>query len=132
VLGLENIVSSPWSDEVAAYVTFAELEELLPGVDARFVEKAATLGLLEVEGDRLRVPSPRLLHPGPELLPAVGRRGHPVPTATGGPTATQHHPAPALEKTWLPGDAMIAGSLDPAIIVSPVDPAMPDTSRRSG
>jgi hypothetical protein len=38
---------------VPAYVTFAELEERLPGVDARFVEKAATLGVLEVEGDRL-------------------------------------------------------------------------------
>jgi DNA-binding transcriptional MerR regulator len=75
VLGLENIVSSPWSDEVPAYITFAELEELLPGVDRRFVEKAAALGLLEVEGDRLRVPSPRLLHAGAELL-AAG-----VPTA---------------------------------------------------
>jgi hypothetical protein len=81
VLGLENIVISPWSDEVPAYVTFAKLDERLPGVDARFVEKAATLGVLEVEGDGLRVPSPRLLHPGASLLPAVGRRGHPCRAA---------------------------------------------------
>jgi DNA-binding transcriptional MerR regulator len=70
VLGLENVVSSPWSDEVPAYITFAELEELLPGVDPGFVENAAGLGLLEVEGDRLRVPSPRLLHAGAELVAA--------------------------------------------------------------
>ena len=70
VLGLENVVSSPWSDEVPAYISFAELEELLPGVDRRFVERAARLGLLEVEGDRLRVPSPRLLHAGAELAAA--------------------------------------------------------------
>jgi DNA-binding transcriptional MerR regulator len=75
VLGLENIVSSPWSDEVPAYITFAEFEELFPDVDPGFVEKAAALGLLEVEGDRLRVPSPRLMHAGAELL-AAG-----VPTA---------------------------------------------------
>ena len=70
VLGLENVVSSPWSDEVPAYISFAELEELLPGVDRRFVERAARLGLLEMEGDRLRVPSPRLLHAGAELVAA--------------------------------------------------------------
>jgi DNA-binding transcriptional MerR regulator len=75
VLGLEDAVSSPWSDEVPAYISFAELDELLPGVDPGFVDKAAVLGLLEVEGDRLRVPSPRLLHAGAELL-AAG-----VPTA---------------------------------------------------
>jgi DNA-binding transcriptional MerR regulator len=70
VLGLENVVSSPWSDEVPAYISFAELEELLPGVDRRFLERAARLDLLEVEGDRLRVPSPRLLHAGAELAAA--------------------------------------------------------------
>jgi len=53
-----------------AYISFAELEELLPGVDRRFVERAGRLGLLEVEGDRLRVPSPRLLHAGAELVVA--------------------------------------------------------------
>jgi DNA-binding transcriptional MerR regulator len=70
VLGLEDVVTSPWSDEVPAYISFAELEELLPGVDRRFVEQAARLGLLEVEGERLRVPSPRLLHAGAELVAA--------------------------------------------------------------
>jgi DNA-binding transcriptional MerR regulator len=70
VLGLENVVSSPWSDEVPAYISFSELEKLLPGVDRRFVERATRLGLLEVEGDRLRVPSPRLLHAGAELVAA--------------------------------------------------------------
>jgi DNA-binding transcriptional MerR regulator len=70
VLGLEDVVSSPWSDEVPSYVTVAELEELLPGIDRRFVDKAIGLGLLEPEGDRLRVPSMRLLHAGAELVAA--------------------------------------------------------------
>jgi DNA-binding transcriptional MerR regulator len=70
VLGLENVVSSPWSDEVPTYITLADFEELFPSVDAHFVEEAATLGLLEVEGDRLRVPSPRLLRAGAELVAA--------------------------------------------------------------
>jgi DNA-binding transcriptional MerR regulator len=75
VLGLENVVSSTWSDEVPSFITFAEFAQLFPGVDARFVEDAAAIGLLEVEGNRLRVPSPRLLHAGAELV-AAG-----VPTA---------------------------------------------------
>ena len=67
VLGLENVVSSPWSDEVPSYLTYAEFDELFPGIDPGFAQKAAALGLLEVEDDRLRVPSPRLLHAGAEL-----------------------------------------------------------------
>jgi DNA-binding transcriptional MerR regulator len=70
VLGLEDVVSSPWSDEVPSYVSVTELEELLPGIDRRFVDRAISLGLLEVEGDQLRVPSPRLLHAGAELVAA--------------------------------------------------------------
>jgi len=59
VLGLENVVSSPWSDEVPAYISFAELEELLPGVDRRFVERAARLAAIRPARDWLSVRSCR-------------------------------------------------------------------------
>jgi DNA-binding transcriptional MerR regulator len=70
VLGLEHVVTTPWSDEVPAYVTGEELEELFPGVDSRFIERAVALGILEPEDGRMRVPSPRLLHAGAELIAA--------------------------------------------------------------
>jgi DNA-binding transcriptional MerR regulator len=71
VLGLEDVVTSPWSDEVPSSVTMDELESLFPGVDPGFVDEALERGLLESEGGgRLRVPSPRLLHAGAELYAA--------------------------------------------------------------
>jgi DNA-binding transcriptional MerR regulator len=78
VLGLEDVVTSPWSDEVAAWITLEELGELFPGADPGFVDEAIALGLLEPEPaqeprqrhGRLRVPSPRLLHAGAELYAA--------------------------------------------------------------
>ncbi|MGH9246850.1 MAG: MerR family transcriptional regulator [Acidimicrobiales bacterium] len=70
VLGLEHVVTSPWTDEVPTYITLEELVELFPGAEARFAQEAAALGLLEAEGPRLRVPSPRLLHAGAELYAA--------------------------------------------------------------
>jgi DNA-binding transcriptional MerR regulator len=70
VLGLEDVMTSPWSDEVAASMTVAELEALFPGADPGFVDRAIALGLLEADNERLRVPSPRLLHAGAELYAA--------------------------------------------------------------
>jgi DNA-binding transcriptional MerR regulator len=70
VLGLEDVVTSPWSDEVAAWVTVDELAELFSGADPEFVDEAIALGLLEPDHGRLRVPSPRLLHAGAELYAA--------------------------------------------------------------
>ena len=99
VLGLEDIVSSPWSDEVPTYLTSAEFEELFPGIDPGFVEKAAALGLLEVEDDRLRVPSPRLLHAGAELL-AAGFRPRPCST-TPAPCDVTWNGSPVDSFGWL-------------------------------
>jgi DNA-binding transcriptional MerR regulator len=70
VLGLEDVMTSPWSDEVPSSVSVAELEELFPGADPSFVDDAVELGLLEPDGGRLRVPSPRLLYAGAELYAA--------------------------------------------------------------
>jgi DNA-binding transcriptional MerR regulator len=76
VLGLEQAVTGPWSDEIAGYVTGDELAEMFAGleIDADAFERARRLGLIEIEGDRFRVPSPRLLHAGADLI----RAGFPV------------------------------------------------------
>lgn len=76
ILDLESAVGLPWSDEVVAYVTAARLAELFgdqatPANIARSVD----LGLLEPDGARYRVPSPRLLNAGAELVAA----GMPLP-----------------------------------------------------
>jgi DNA-binding transcriptional MerR regulator len=69
VLGLEAALTGPWSDEIPAYLTRAEIDEMY-GADSsdETVARAVSLGLVEPEGDRYRVPSPRLLHAGAELV----------------------------------------------------------------
>lgn len=71
LLGLEAALVQPWSDEQAASITFEELTALF-GDDAAALREAVKLGLLEPEegGERFRVPSPRLLHAGAELVAA--------------------------------------------------------------
>src|SRR4051812_1818069 len=71
VIGLEAAITGPWSDEIPGYVTQDDLDEMYgeeSSPDA--VARAVSLGLIEPEGDRYRVPSPRLLHAGVELVSA--------------------------------------------------------------
>ncbi len=71
VLGLEAVLTSPWSDEIPGYVTAAELVETFGDESTvETVAHAVRAGVLEPEGDRFRVPSPRLLHAGKELVSA--------------------------------------------------------------
>lgn len=92
LLGLEAALVRPWSDEPASELRpdelltlFAELgppggeadapataAELLAGPS---VQEAVGLGLIEVDGDEIRVLSPRLLRIGAELV----RAGIPLP-----------------------------------------------------
>ncbi|GAC1330702.1 MAG: MerR family transcriptional regulator [Mycobacteriales bacterium] len=77
VLGLADVLTTPWSDEIADYVTGKQLLDLF-GPDAPVPEllaRALSQRLLEVEGERFRVRSPRLLHAGAELVAA----GIPLP-----------------------------------------------------
>lgn len=69
LLGLGTEVAAPFSDEVADVGTPAEIAERygLPLDDPVAAAEALAFGLVEVAGDRLRVPSPRLLHAGIEL-----------------------------------------------------------------
>jgi DNA-binding transcriptional MerR regulator len=78
ILDLESAVGHPWSDEIPAYVTVDRLREMFGDeVTAGNLDRAVTLGLLEPDGARYRVPSPRLLSAGAELT-AAGMRLHAV------------------------------------------------------
>jgi DNA-binding transcriptional MerR regulator len=72
IFDLESVLGDPWSDEVPGYVTTGELSDLFGGeVTEENLDRAVALGVLEPDGDRFRVPSPRLLSAGAELV-AVG------------------------------------------------------------
>jgi hypothetical protein len=71
VLDLESAVGHPWSDEISGHVTGEQLRESFGAEDtAENRARAVTLGLLEPDGDRYRVPSPRLLSAGVEMVAA--------------------------------------------------------------
>ncbi|GAB3658398.1 MerR family transcriptional regulator [Actinocorallia lasiicapitis] len=75
VLGLEQVLTSPWSDEIPGWATIDELiatfgpEATSAEIEQRLA-RTIELGLIEPDGDRFRVPSPRLLHVGAELVAA--------------------------------------------------------------
>lgn len=73
VLGFEQALTAPWSDEEPQVVSPAYLFELFPESATRpdLVLRSVELGLLEPEGPAVRLPSPRLVHAGAELV-AVG------------------------------------------------------------
>lgn len=71
LLGLESAVSSPWSDEVPNYVTLPQLIKKFHGnFSTKALKKAVELDIVRPEGMRYRVPSPRMLHAGAELVAA--------------------------------------------------------------
>jgi DNA-binding transcriptional MerR regulator len=80
LLGLEKVLTDPWSDETPGLIDTAELVEMF-GQEPESDELGALLrlaqehGFLVAEGDRFKVPSPRLLHVGAELVAA----GIPLP-----------------------------------------------------
>ncbi|KAF0809038.1 hypothetical protein A167_02248 [Alcanivorax sp. S71-1-4] len=71
ILGLEVVVTSPWSDEAPSYISYEELLEYFGDhLTQEVLLKAVNLGYIIPEGDRLRVPSPRVLSAGRELVAA--------------------------------------------------------------
>ena len=71
VLGVEEAITGPWSDEVPDYIGADELLGLFGGgLTPNDLSRAIELGLLTPDGDRYLVPSPRLLHAGAELVAA--------------------------------------------------------------
>jgi DNA-binding transcriptional MerR regulator len=72
IFDFESAIGDPWSDEVPGYMTTGELTDLFGAeVTRENLDRAVALGMLEPDGDRFRVPSPRLLSAGAELV-AVG------------------------------------------------------------
>lgn len=68
ILGLAQAISSPWSDETPRHFSLPELLKLYGVVmNPRTLGKVIELGLLEVDGTRLRAPHPRILLAGAEL-----------------------------------------------------------------
>lgn len=70
LLGLENAIAAPWSNEVEARMTAQQLAELFGPVDAEVMRQAIKVGLFKPDGDRFAVPSPRALEIGAELVKA--------------------------------------------------------------
>jgi DNA-binding transcriptional MerR regulator len=72
VLGLEEVLTTAWSDEMASYVTAEELLEMYgeEGLTPETLAMSIEQELIVPEGDRYRVPSPRLLHAGSEMVKA--------------------------------------------------------------
>jgi DNA-binding transcriptional MerR regulator len=71
LMGLEEAVTSPWSDEVPTYMTPEELLTLFgSAASLEALTEAVEMEILEIDGDRFKVNSPRLLHAGAELAAA--------------------------------------------------------------
>ena len=72
VLGFEDALTAPWSDEAPGRVDADQLRRMFPetGDEPGFVRRAVDLGLLVPEDEEWRVPSPTLLRVGAELVAA--------------------------------------------------------------
>jgi len=71
LLGLEEAITSPWSTELPDHVTLADLARMFgPQVRPSRIRRAVQLGILQRDGTRFLVPSPRLLRVGAELVQA--------------------------------------------------------------
>ena len=71
LLGLEAAITSPWSDEAPEHMSLAQLMKDFGKVftPSAFVQ-AKALGIIEIDGLRVRVPSKRLLFAAKELVAA--------------------------------------------------------------
>lgn len=73
VLGFEEVLNAPWSDEQPERYSLERLLQLFPEAaeDGRLVERSIELGLLVPAGDEFEAPSPELIRIGAALV-AVG------------------------------------------------------------
>jgi DNA-binding transcriptional MerR regulator len=67
LLGLENALTSPWSDEVPSHITLPELMKTFGGVSPDTLRKVIELGVLQPDGLRFLMPSPRMIQAAGEL-----------------------------------------------------------------
>jgi DNA-binding transcriptional MerR regulator len=73
VLGFEQALTAPWSDELPEHFTRQQLDQMFPETveDETLVKRACNLGLLQPDGDGFLASSPRVIRNGAELV-AVG------------------------------------------------------------
>ena len=73
VLGFEQALTAPWTDEEPQIVSPLEMLKLFPEAAKHpdLILRGVQLGLMEPAGANIRIPSPRLVHAGSELV-AVG------------------------------------------------------------
>ncbi len=69
VLGFEDALTAPWSDEEPERFTRDQLVELFPeiGGDASLLDRAVAAGIIVPDGDDFVAPSPRLVRVGADL-----------------------------------------------------------------
>jgi DNA-binding transcriptional MerR regulator len=70
VLGVEEAITSPFLDEKREPISVKELAAMFGTTDPALLKDALAIGLLEMEGTALFVPSVRLLRAGAELYQA--------------------------------------------------------------
>jgi DNA-binding transcriptional MerR regulator len=70
VLGFSDALMAPWTDEVPESISRAELEDKFPEIksDGSLIKKAVELELLSPDGDGWKIPSPRLMRVGAQLV----------------------------------------------------------------
>ncbi|MBO0851118.1 MAG: MerR family transcriptional regulator [Pseudonocardia sp.] len=71
VLGLEEALNSPWTDEIPTYLPTDQVRAFLAGSEVEepaLFERIVRLGLLKPDGDQCLVPSPQLITTVAELL----------------------------------------------------------------
>jgi len=70
VLGFEEALTAPWSDEVPEHFSRSRLVEMFPEIadDPALVDRAVAAGLLVADGDGYLAPSPRLVQVGADLV----------------------------------------------------------------
>jgi DNA-binding transcriptional MerR regulator len=70
MLGFEEALTAPWSDEVPEHYSLSRLIGLFPELehDALLLERSIALGLLVREGDGYDAPSPTLIEVGAKLV----------------------------------------------------------------
>lgn len=71
LMGLESAITSPWSKELPGFLKVEEVLQLFnTEMIGELLDQAIALGILVPEAQRFRVPSPRLLNAGAELVRA--------------------------------------------------------------
>ncbi|CDF85484.1 hypothetical protein PKB_4158 [Pseudomonas knackmussii B13] len=68
VLGLDEAILGAWNQEAPAVIGFDELQAIFGDeLNDEVIERALAQGLLQFDGERINVPSPRLFNAGVEL-----------------------------------------------------------------